>query len=201
MSDSASHDRFRLIALLTLAAVITLSSYWLLDVLRQGAPAAAEANKSNDPDYFVENFHVVRLSQDGKPKDIMSGKLLTHRPLNDKSDVQQVQVLSFNPAQSPLRVQARQALIEHQNNRVLLQGEVELVRSADARSEGWTMRSPSLWMLPDDDQMQTDDQVQILSGKSQLHGKGMLVDNAKGQFSLQQQVRASFAPAIKGSAK
>lgn len=200
-NDAASHDRFRLIVLLVVAGALALASFWLVNVVQRSTQPAASAEKPNEPDYFVENFRLVRIAPDGHPKTVMAGKELVHRPLNDQSDVTQPQALVFNPEQAPLTLQSRNAQIDHPNNRVLLRGGVDMLRSADARGEGWRMQSETLWLLPDDDQLKTDDEVQIVSGKSVLHGRGMLLDNARGQFQLQNSARASFAPPTPAATK
>ena len=102
MDDSASNARFRLIVLLILAAVIALASFWLAEVMRRNSLQMGAAEKPNEPDYFVENFQVLRVAASGQPHYILSGEKLTHRPVTDLSEINNAQMLAFNPGQTPL---------------------------------------------------------------------------------------------------
>lgn len=194
MSDLASTDRFRLLVLLTLGLVAALGSYWLLAVLREGPNLVNGTEKQNEPDYFIDNFHMVKVSANGQPHYIMAGKHLVHRPLTDMSDIDTARMLTFNPEQAPLSVSANHAQLDHRSNTAELSGQVLVVRAPQGEAQGWQMQTEALTMLPDNDQLHTAKPVQITSGKSILQGVGMFVDNAKGVFQLKQQAVGHFPP-------
>ncbi len=195
MSDASRHDRFRLIALLSLAAITALGSFWLVEVLRQSLPVHASTDKQNDPDYYVDNFHFVRIANTGQPHYMMSGKSLVHRPVTDQSLVKEAQMLSFSPEHAPLVVNSHTALLDHQKNIVELKGQVRVVRTDTAVSQGWQLNTEALTVRPDEDKLDSSEAVELKNNRSVTNAIGMQIDNTKGTLKLNQQVHGVFQPA------
>lgn len=196
MSDSSRHDRFRLMALLSLATITALGSYWLVEVLRQGLPLSASANPHNEPDYYVDQFQFVRVASNGQPRYMMSGKSLVHRPVTDQSDIKDAQLLSFNAEQAPLKVNANLAQLSHKKNTMELAGNVTVVRTDRPDVPGWNLKSEALTLLPDEDKLLTDQAVVLNNGRSVTNAIGMQIDNTKGTLKLNKQVHGVFQPPL-----
>ncbi len=195
MSDASRHDRFRLIALLSLAAITALGSYWLVTVLRQSLPVASSTDKQNEPDYYVDNFHFVRIASTGQPHYMMSGKTLVHRPVTDQSLVNDAQMLNFHPEHAPLVVNANTAELDHQKNVIDLKGKVQVVRTDTAAAPGWQLKSEALTVRPDEDKLDSSEAVELTNQRSVTTAIGMQIDNTKGTLKLGQQVHGVFQPA------
>lgn len=196
MSHSSRHDRFRLIALLSLGTISALGSYWLVEVLRQSMPVSANAHPHNDPDYYVDQFQLVRIASTGQPRYMMSGKSLVHRPITDQSEVKDALMLSFNPTQAPLKVNSNTAQLDHKQNAIQLAGNVMVVRADLPETPGWRLQSEALTLLPDEDRLHTDQAVELNNGRSVTNAIGMHLDNTKGTLSLDKQVRGVFQPPL-----
>ena len=56
-----------------LAAVFfAFGSFWLMQVMR-GGDDVRNVNAGNEPDYIVDNFSFVRMSETGQPRYVISG--------------------------------------------------------------------------------------------------------------------------------
>ncbi|MCG2584956.1 LPS export ABC transporter periplasmic protein LptC [Massilia sp. TS11] len=186
--------RWRLGAVLIAGALFALGSFWLLQLMRQSeADLAADAAK-NDPDYIVEKFSFVRMSPQGKPAYIVSGARMTHRPLDDSSLIETPVVQSLSAEAPPMVIHAAQAHVVNNNSEVRLTGGVSIVRPASAAARGLDVRTEAVTLFPDDEHIKTDLPVTMQSGRAQLSGTGLFIDNTKQEISILSQVRSSFPP-------
>jgi hypothetical protein len=55
--------RWRLLALMLAGVFFAFGSFWLVQVMRGGGDAH-NVNVGNDPDYIIDNFSFVRMSED-----------------------------------------------------------------------------------------------------------------------------------------
>ena len=62
--------RWRLLALMLFAVFCAFGSFWLVQVM-QGEENGPGFNAGNEPDYIVDNFSWVRMSEAGKPRYVM----------------------------------------------------------------------------------------------------------------------------------
>ncbi len=120
--------RWRLSAILMAGVTLAAGSFWLLTVMQSGEADMQAAQMRNEPDYIVEKFSFVRMSDNGAPHYIFSGTKLTHRPVDDASDVEAPQLQAMNPGQPVMTISAQQARITHADNMVKLQGNVAVVQ-------------------------------------------------------------------------
>lgn len=192
MNDAKSANRIRLLVIISLCGLLALVSFWLLQVIRNQEVGGAPQLGRNEPDYYVQKFVFVRMSKAGQPQYIISGDKLTHRPLNDSSEVLLPVVQSLSPDQPPVTIHAKRALVDQDSSKVQLLGNVDMERSASAKIESLRLKTEALLILPDDDLMQTDLPVEITMGKSVLTGTGMSANNGTREFRLSNQVHAIY---------
>ena len=180
---SAMHKRtahrWRLATTLITGSVIALGSFWLVQVITRGElPGPGDAPKS-EPDYIVEKFSFVRMTPQGKPRYIVSGDKLTHRPDGDISDVERPVVQNLTPVQQPMTMNAQRARIDHEKNVVDLAGKVDIVRAASPAAKRLTIKTEQLTLFPDEDRMTSELAVVMTVGDASIRGVGMQADNAK----------------------
>ena len=195
MGNQRSALRWRLTLTLLVGTFFALGTFWLVQVTnRSGAQMQADA-RSNEPDYFVERFSFVRMSQTGQPSYLISGTRLTHRPLDDASDVELPIVHSLTPGQPPMTMRAERAHIDQGNSRVQLNGQVKVDRPAGPAVQKMTLATPALTIFPDLDRMETDQPVEMTLGSSLLTGTGMVANNATRQVEIAQRLHLTYPPA------
>lgn len=196
MKGAPTPHRFRLPLLIALAAGFALGSFWLLELMRQegGQPAPTAARSA--PDYYVDKFDVVRMSETGQPRYQISGAKLVHYPLDNSSEIELPVVNRLEKDRPPMMIRADRARIEDDNTKIRMHGNVNVDRPATPMAQYFHLQSEDLLVLPDDDVVETDSPVHIVMGRSELDGTGMYVNNATRLFRLSSNVRGTYrAPA------
>ena len=175
--------RWRLLALMLTAVFCAFGSFWLVQVL-QGEQNAPGASAGNEPDYIIDNFSWVRMSETGKPRYVISGERLTHRPVDNTALVDKPVVQSLTVEHPPMTMTAERALVSQNQNQIDLTGNVDIRRPAGAKSEPLRIRTQALTVLPDEDIVKTDKAIEMQLGASSVAGIGMLANNATQQVHL-----------------
>lgn len=170
--------RWRLTALMMAGIFFALGSFWLLQVMNRGDDELRAEALKNEPDYIVEKFSVVRMTPEGQPKYIISGEKLTHRPIDDSSEVERPLVQNMAPGTPPMTIKSLRARIDQGANKVDLRGAVDINRAAPPGGKPMTLKTEALTIFPDEDRMLTDQPVAMTLGSSSVRGTGMRADNA-----------------------
>ncbi len=175
--------RWRLLLLMLFAVFCAFGSFWLVQVM-QGEENAAGFNAGNEPDYIVDNFSWVRMSEAGKPRYVISGERLTHRPVDNTAHVDKPVVQSLTDEHPPMTMTSDSALVSQNQNQIDLTGNVDIRRPAGPTSQPLRIRTPALTVLPDEDIVKTDKPIEMKLGASSVTGVGMVANNATQQVHL-----------------
>ena len=175
--------RWRLLALMLSAVFCAFGSFWLVQVM-QGEDNTPGGSAGNEPDYIIDNFSWVRMSETGKPRYVISGERLTHRPVDNTALVDKPVVQSLTVEHPPMTMTAERALVSQNQNQIDLTGNVDIKRPAGAKSEPLRIRTEALTVLPDEDIVKTDKAIEMQLGASSVTGIGMLANNATQQVHL-----------------
>lgn len=197
MINMRSANRIRVTALLVLTAALALGSFWILEVVRRSAGPDTAADNRNVPDYYVENFQFVRVSNAGQVQYSMSGERLTHYPADDTHKVEQPVVKSLAPERPPMHAVSKMATVDRVNGKIHMYDDVHLDRAATADKERLQLDSEYLLLLTDEEIMRTDRPVTITMGQSVLKGTGMVANNATGELRLASNVHVTYRPPSK----
>jgi len=183
LTNRRTSHRWRLLALMLTAVFFAFGSFWLLQAMQADDDASA-ANAGNEPDYIVENFSFVRMTPTGQPRYVMSGARLAHHPVTDVSEVSKPVVESMAPGRPRMTMHADRAQIHHQENRVELMDNVDIVRPATPGSEGLRARTDALTVLADEEIVKTDRPVDMTLGASTVKSVGLVADNPTQKLHL-----------------
>jgi len=175
--------RWRLLLLMLFAVFCAFGSFWLVQVM-QGEENGPGANAGNEPDYIIDNFSWVRMSENGKPRYVISGERLTHHPVDNTALVDKPVVQSLTVEHPPMTMTAERALVSQNQNQIDLTGNVDIKRPAGAKSEPLRIRTEALTVLPDEDIVKTDKAIEMQLGASSVTGVGMVANNATQQVHL-----------------
>ncbi|RYF01597.1 MAG: LPS export ABC transporter periplasmic protein LptC [Oxalobacteraceae bacterium] len=185
--------RGKLLALMLSALFFAFGSFWLLQIMSSdngGGPV----NVGNDPDYIVENFSFVRMAETGKPRYVISGERLTHRPADNSSVIDKPVVQGLNTEHPPMTMTAQHALVSQNQNQVDLSGDVDIQRPGAANARPLRVRTEALTFLPDEDIAKTDRAIEMKVGTATAHGVGMVANNATQQVELGGRGKIVFPP-------
>ncbi len=184
MRNQRTAHRYRLSAGLVLALLGAFGSFWLLQLMNR-ADVEQASIKLNEPDYIVERFSFVRMTKTGQPSYIISGDKLTHRPIDDSSDIDKPVVRSISGDKPPMDIHAEKARVDQDNTRVTLTDKVRIDRAPSATSREMHLATQALTIYPDEDRMETDQPVRLQMGNATATGTGMKANNATRQVQLE----------------
>ena len=178
--------RWRFGAIFGACLALALGSFYIVQLMNvQDMEMMSDAHKG-EPDYIVEKFSAVRMSPDGTPRYIVSGARLSHIPLDDSSTVVAPALQSFAPNKPPMYINSKTARLDHVNNTVEMQGNVDIRRAGSATAKPMTIKTEALTVLVDEDIMQTKLPVEVTSGAMIVRGAGMTANNATRQIQVHQ---------------
>jgi lipopolysaccharide export system protein LptC len=186
--------RARLAAIMGLGVAFALGSFWMVQVINQGDAAGPGAGMQNEPDYIVENFSFVRMTPAGKPRYIVSGDKLTHRPVGDISDVERPVVQNMTSARQAMTMNAQRGRIDHGKSVVDLEGRVDVQRAESPAARRMTMKTEQLTVFPDEERMTSSQEVTMTLGAASIRGVGMQADNAAQTVHFSNSGRIVYPP-------
>lgn len=184
--------RWRLLGLMILGVFCALGSFWLVQVM-QRSDDDARVNVGNDPDYIIDNFSFVRMSDAGKPRYVISGERLTHRPADNTSEIDRPVVHSLTPDKPPMTTTANHALVSQDQDQIDMTGNVEIQRPASGKNQALHIRTEALTILTDEEIAKTDKPVTMVLGGATIDAVGATVNNATQQARLGRG-QATFPP-------
>jgi lipopolysaccharide export system protein LptC len=176
--------RWRLLAIMLVGVFFALGSFWLVQVMQERDDGSGRLNVGNDPDYIIDNFSFVRMSETGKPRYVISGERLTHRPADDTSEIENPVVHSLAAERPPMTITARHALVTQNQKQIDMSGDVDVQRPAGGANQALRIRTEALTVLPDDEIAKTDKPVKMTLGSATVDSVGATVNNATQQAQL-----------------
>jgi len=175
--------RWRLLALMMAAVFFAFGSFWLVQVMR-GDDRGPNVEVGNDPDYIIDNFSFVRMSETGQPRYVISGERLTHRPADNTSVIDKPVVQSMSIEHPRMTITASTAHVNQDQNQIDLAGNVDISRPGNATTQPLRIRTEALTVLPDEDIAKTDKPIEMKLGASVVTGVGMVANNATMQLTM-----------------
>ena len=191
--NKRTRHRWRLLGLMLLGVFAAFGSFWLVQVM-QGDEPGHNVNVGNDPDYIVDNFSFVRMSETGKPRYVISGKSLAHRPVDNTSEIDKPVVQALTTDHPHMTMTANHAHVNQDQNQVDLAGNVEIQRPAAANSQPLHISTQALTILPDEEIARTDQPIRMTLGSATVDAVGMVANNATQQIHLGGRGRAIYPP-------
>jgi lipopolysaccharide export system protein LptC len=185
--------RWRLLAIMLGGLFCATGSFWLLQIVNEQG-ISVQLERSNEPDYIIDNFSFVRMDKAGQPKYVVSGDRLTHRPVEDVSYVDKPVVQGMTVEHPRVTMHADRARILHEQDQVELIGNVDVERPGNATTKALSIKTQRMTVLPDEEIMKTDLPVEMRLGSMLVRGTGMVANNATQQVDLQSQSFIQFPP-------
>jgi lipopolysaccharide export system protein LptC len=185
--------RWRLVLLLLAGTFAAFGSFWLVQVM-QGEDQSRNVNVGNDPDYIVDHFSFVRMSETGQPRYVISGEHLTHRPVDNTSEIDKPVVQALATDHPHMTMTADHAHVNQEQNQVDLTGNVQVDRPGGPNADPLHIRTESLTLLTDDEIARTDKPIRMTLGSATVDAVGMVANNATQQIHLGGRGHAIYPP-------
>lgn len=194
MTDTRPVNRARLYVIIVLTAVIALSSFWIVEVMRRTAEDAPVKRPAGEPDFYVEQFNFVKTSPTGQVQYHISGERLTHFPDTGSYAIQNPIVNSVLEEGPAMRTRADRATVNNNQTHIHLYDNVVSERPASATTSYFELRSNYVLILPEKDLMQTDKPVEVMFDQSRVTGIGMVANHATREVQVLSNSRAVYEP-------
>lgn len=177
---------------LAVLALLVGLTFWLKQLVQ--APAArADGSLRHDPDLMVDNFNARKLGEDGRVLYTLVARKMVHYPDDDSALLESVTLEAYEPRQPKMTVTADHGRLEQGGDRVWIEGNVVVVREADAKNEAARLTTDKLLVLPDEGIARTASEVTLESPNGRAQGTGLEIDNRARTMQLER-VRATFKP-------
>ena len=191
-----SSSRLRLWLLVLLVGLLTLASYWVLEIVRTHEAAVASALRTR-PDYWVENFNYIKILPNGKNDYRIVGSYLEHFPDDDHANIKLPVMTNLNTERPPLTARSERGMITNISSdidsEVHLYEKVEVNRPQTSLSSHMQLDTEYLLAHPHLHTMETNLPVKIVSGDTITTGIGMQANNDTQQMQVLHDV-ASTVP-------
>lgn len=181
-------DRIRSWLGVALLGLIMLGSFWIYEVMRRNNEDRVNAAKiRSEPDYFVEDFNFVRLSQSGKTNYRVTGEKLTHFPQEDEFEILQPRIVGIDEDKTPMLIRADRAIVKQKlresanakpEDQIHMIDNVIIERAKSASAAPIIMETSTLILFPDSEKMKTDARVKMTTHRATISAFGMEANNA-----------------------
>jgi lipopolysaccharide export system protein LptC len=190
LRNKRTAHRGPLLALMLFGVFGAFGSFWLLQVMQGDQSGGPNVNVGNEPDYIIDNFSFVRMTETGQPRYVISGERLTHRPADNTSDIDKPVVQSMTVQHPRATTTADRAHVDQNKSQIDLTGNVDMQRPGSVARPGMAAAQPlhittqALTLLTDDEIAKTDKPIHMTLGSASLDAVGMVANNATEKIDL-----------------
>lgn len=177
---------------LAVLALLVGLTFWL-NQLVQPPGARSTGSMRHDPDLIVEKFNARKLGEDGNVLYTLAANRMIHYPDDDSAHLEAVKLEAFDPKQPRMTATADRGRLEQGGDRVFVEGNVVVVREADARLGLARLTTEKLLLLPDAGIARTREPVLLESPQGRARAIGMELDNHARILRLDR-VHATYLP-------
>lgn len=179
---------------LPLAALALLVGLTLwLNYLVQPPAARGDGKLRHDPDLMVENFTATKLGEDGRVLYTLAARKMVHFPDDDSALLESIKVEAFEPRQPTMTITADNGRLEQGGDRVWIEGNVLILRAADATAAAARLTTDKLLVMPDKGIARSTTPVTLESASGNAKAAAMEIDNRARTLRLDR-VNATFQP-------
>ncbi|WMW81255.1 LPS export ABC transporter periplasmic protein LptC [Undibacterium cyanobacteriorum] len=195
-------DRIRIWLSVVLLGLVMLGGFWIYEVMRRNSEDSANSGRvRTEPDYFVEHFNFVRISQSGNTNYRVTGQKLTHFPQEDEFEIQQPRIVGIDQEKTPMNIRADRAIVKQKvqekdggliEDQIHLLDNVEVVRAGSATVVEVQLNTNHLVLYPDSERMRTDQAIVLKTPSAHITAVGIEADNARQTIRFLNQLRATI---------
>ncbi len=182
------------LSLLTLILVISGAGFWLVSKIEQTASQKFRVSSDKLPDYYMTNFTIHGTDIAGRAKFRLKALQMKHYPYDDHSDLVKPKMLFYAAVGPPWRVASETGRIIGKSQRIILFGQVTVIRPKSELTPKVTIETRDLNFEPTINYLSTDNYVKYTSGLSKIEGTGLRASPKNGFIRILSNVKAYYAP-------
>lgn len=188
-------ERLPVIASIGMLAILAAMTGLLAQRASQEHRSTPQRTNPDQPDWFIEGFHLVRLALSERVTWQISAQRMQHRPQNDAVELVQPTLRRIEPGRPTMVIRAQEAETLEMGDLTHLRGQVEVTRAADRDGPALKIRTERLDVLAPKDLARAAGPVRIERGGSNLTGIGMEFDNAARRLQVLADVQGQWSSA------
>ena len=123
-------------------------SWWLSNRADRRTPGTPPG-VSHDPDYIVEDFTATVMNDEGLRHYVLRADKLVHYPDTGASELDRPHFIQYREEQEILSARADKARLTDKATKILLTGDVHVLRNPDARFGGGEIDTETLTLILD----------------------------------------------------
>jgi len=165
---------------------------WWLDHAVQPLAAGKDPASKNDPDFVVDHFRATRMNVDGSQRYLVVADRMVHYLGDNTAVLDRPRLTHFDPNKGPVSIRANQGTLENNGENAFFSGDVQVKRAAVGTTPEMAMYTSFLHVIPDQDLVETDREVTLVSGNSTLKSVGLEFNNKTRELKLLSNVKGQF---------
>jgi lipopolysaccharide export system protein LptC len=177
------------LAALALLVGLTL---WLNQLVQPGG-TRGDPSRRHDPDVMVENFKARKLDEQGLVRYTLVARKMVHYPDDDSALLEKVMLEAFEPKQPRMTITADRGRLEQGGDRVWIEGNVVVVREADAKQGPARLTTEKMLVLPDEGIARSAAEVHMTGPDGTARAAGLELNNKTRTLQLER-VQATIKP-------
>ncbi|MCW9012647.1 MAG: LPS export ABC transporter periplasmic protein LptC [Gammaproteobacteria bacterium] len=178
---------------LIIVFILALLSIWLQDAF-QKTPIVQPEKDEHFPDYFMENFTITNMDENGQVAYSIQAKKLEHFADDNSAEIIEP-FIEFKDRKGDWTISAERAHFLGQQNIIHLYEKVHIIRAGSNTRSPLSIETNYLVINADSQIAQTDKPAHIKTRDSELDTVGMVFDNRQGILKLLSRVRGTYAVA------
>lgn len=126
---------------IALALVLFLGLFWWLpDALVEPAMRLTGTG-SQEPDYWVRNFSVTAMGDNGTPRYVLRAESLTHYPGDESTRLERPQLVQYDQGGVPVLTVADSGRVSPDGKNLRMTGNVKIIRGPETDQPGGEVAS------------------------------------------------------------
>jgi len=176
---------------LSLSVVIffALITLWLQDAFKE-TPLVPEQKPKHFPDYFMEDFSVTQMNEQGIPAYVFQAKRLQHYSDNNTSEVTAPHI-EIHDQRGNWSIVADRAVVFGNTDIIHLYDQVKIRREKTPQQTGLAIDTSYLQIDTQNKIAETDKPAHISTGTLELDTRGMVFDSTQDILKLTSNVRGT----------
>lgn len=182
---------FRLVA----GSVIAVAGWLILDEDPADSPAPPDSlDQPRQPDYFVENFSVDVMDEQGQRRYRLDGQEMTHFQNDDLWLIQQPRMIYFPDSGTPWHLSSDQGRAWNAVTEARLEGAVRIRREAGEDNLEANVDTSDVYLRPQDHYAETDKHAVYYRPGVRQSGVGVEGFLDRERIDLLSEVKAHYVP-------
>lgn len=177
---------------LLLIILLAVVSGWIFESIEK-IPILTKEKLRHEPDYFLKNFTSTTMDATGNPAYQVKANHLEHYPDDDSTKLQQAKFSFFKDHTKLWTVQANEALVLKNSEKILLSGNVILNQVLSSNNKlPILIKTEQLTIEPERNLAHTKSKIKLRQGKSYIQATGMRADMIKNKIEFLTKTRSHY---------